>query len=189
MYNAAVWLAKVKEASGEDVGIDWQPFSLDQANSKEGPDWKAWEQPGALLALRAAEAARRQGREAFDRFLMALLKARHEDRRNLEEEETVLDAATASGLDVARFREDLADKSLYEDIARSHTKAVEEHGAFGVPTFVFPNGASTFLKTYAPPTNEEATEMYESLWKVMENWKYVGEMKRPQPPWPQGVFT
>ena len=120
---------------------------------------------------------------------MALLKARHEDRRNLEEEETVLDAARVAGLDLARFREDLADKQLLEDIARSHTKAVEEQGVFGVPTFVFPNGASTFLKTYAPPTNEEAKEMFGSLWKVMENFKYVGEMKRPQPPWPQGVFT
>ena len=183
-----MWLTKVKEGSGQEPNVDWQPFALDQANSKEGPDWKAWEQPGALLALRAGEAARRQGRESFNAFFMAMLKARHEDRRNLEEEETVLDAATAAGLDLARFREDLADKQLYEDIARSHTKAVEEHGAFGVPTFVFPNGSSTFLKSYAPPTNEEAVEMYDSLWKVMENWKYVGEMKRPQPPWPQGVF-
>ena len=120
---------------------------------------------------------------------MNMLKARHEDRRNLEEEETVLDVAEASGLDMARFREDLADGELYEIVGASHTKAVEEHGAFGVPTFVFPNGSSTFLKSYAPPTNEEAVEMYASLWKVMENWKYVGEMKRPQPPWPQGVFS
>ena len=184
-----MWLTRVEEGSGEEPPINWQPFALDQANSKEGPEWKAWEQPGMLLALRAGEAARRQGDEVFKVFFMNMLKARHEDRRNLEEEETVLDVAEASGLDMARFREDLADGELYEIVGASHTKAVEEHGAFGVPTFVFPNGSSTFLKSYAPPTNEEAVEMYDSLWKVMENWKYVGEMKRPQPPWPQGVFS
>ena len=183
-----MWLSKVKETLGEAVQIDWQPFSLDQVNSKEGPEWKAWDQPNALVALRAGEAARRQGPQAFDTFLLALLRARHEDRRNLEDEETVIDAAKVAGLDVARFREDLADKALLEDIAKSHTRAAEELGVFGVPTFEFPNGATTFLKTYRPK-DEEAVEMFDALWKVMSTWKYVGEMKRPQPPWPSGVFS
>lgn len=183
-----MWLSKVKETYGDKVDIDWQPFSLEQANSKEGPEWKAWEQPEALLSLRAGEAARRQGPTAFDAYLLALLKARHEDRRDLAEEETIIDAARTAGLDVARFREDLADKDLLEDIGRSHTRAVEEFGVFGVPTFVFPNGASTFLKAYRPK-DEEAVEMFDALWKVMAEWKYVGEMKRPQPPWPSGVFA
>ena len=183
-----MWLSKVKETYGENLEVNWQPFALDQANSKEGPEWKAWEQPEALLAHRAGEAARRQGRKAFDAFLLALLKARHEDRRDLDVEETIIDAAIVAGLDVARFREDLTDKSLLEDIARSHTRAVDELGVFGVPTFEFPNGATAFLKTYRPK-DEEAVEMFEALWKVMENWKYVGEIKRPQPPWPSGVFA
>ena len=188
-----MWFAKVKESYGDNLQIDWQPFLLAQANSKEGPEWKAWEQTEdsatlGLLAMRAAEAARRQGTKAFEDFQLTLLKARHEDRKDLSNPEVVYEAAQTSGLDMARFREDLADESIREDLAKSHIKAVEEYGAFGVPTLIFSNGASAFIKAYNPPA-EEAVEMFESLFNAMEKWKYVGEMKRPQPPWPKGVFS
>ena len=164
-----------------------------QANSKEGPEWKAWEHTEdspatSFIDMRAGEAAKRQGKEAFEAFHLALLKARHEDRKDLANPEVVMDAAQASGLDMARFREDLADKVIIQDIANSHTKAVEEHGVFGVPTFVFPDGASAFLKAYQPSSDEEAVEMFEALDTVMSKWQLVGELKRPQPPWPKGVF-
>ena len=192
MYNAAVWLAKVKESYGDNLQIDWRPFLLAQVNSKEGPEWKAWEQPEdppnlSLLAMRAGEAARRQGSQAIEAFQLTLLKARHEDRKELSDPDVIMEAAQASGLDMARFREDLADKSILQDLGDSHTRAVEEYGVFGVPTFVFPNGASAFLKTYVPP-DDEAVEMFETLKSVMSRWKLIGELKRPQPPWPKGVF-
>ena len=166
---------------------------LAQINSKEGPEWKAWEQEEdsanlGLLAMRAGEAARRQGNKAFEGFQLALLKARHEDRKDLSDPEVVMDAARSSGLDVARFREDLADKSILQDLGESHTRGVEEYGVFGVPTFVFPDGTSTFLKTYPPP-EDEAVEMFETFVSFMGKWKHVGEVKRPQPPWPKGVFA
>jgi hypothetical protein len=40
---------------------------------------------------------------------------------------------------------------------------------------------------FIPPA-EEAVEMYDSLMKVGADFKYLGEMKRPQPPWPHGVI-
>jgi predicted DsbA family dithiol-disulfide isomerase len=89
---------------------------------------------------------------------------------------------------LARFREDLADKSILQELGETHTQAEQEYGVFGVPTFIFPNGSSAFLKTYRPP-DEDAVEMFESLVTVMDKWKLVGELKRPQPPWPKGVFT
>ena len=193
MYNAAVWLAKVKESHREKVKIDWKPFLLAQINSKQGPEWKAWEQTEdsaelGLLAMRAGEAALRQGDQPFEAFQLALLKARHEDRKDLSDPEVIMEAARAGELDIARFREDLADESILKDLGESHTRAVEEYGVFGVPTFIFPDGTSAFLKTYPPP-EEEATDMFDNLLDVMEKWKYIGEMKRPQPPWPKGVFA
>jgi predicted DsbA family dithiol-disulfide isomerase len=188
-----VWLAKVRETYGDNLEIEWKPFFLAQVNSKEGPEWKAWEQTKdnaslGLLAMTAGEAARRQGREAFDAFQVALLKARHEDRKDLADRDVILDAARTAGLDMARFREDLEDKSILREMGKSHTEAVEEYGVFGVPTFIFPNGASAFIKAYVPP-EDEAVQMFEDLAGVMGKWKYIGEMKRPQPPWPKGVFT
>ena len=164
-----------------------------QVNSKEGPEWKAWEQKEdgdshGLLAMRAGEAAQRQGSKAFEAFHLALLTARHQDRKDLSNTDVIMESAEASGLDMARFRKDLADGSIFQGLGDSHTQAVEEYGVFGVPTFVFPNGASAFLKTYEPP-EEEAVEMFENLKGVMGSWKYIGEVKRPQPPWPKGVFA
>jgi predicted DsbA family dithiol-disulfide isomerase len=188
-----MWLAKVRESYGDDLQIDWRPFFLSQINNKEGSEWKAWEQEEetptlGLLALRAGEAARRQGTKAFEAFQLILLKARHEDRKDLSSQEVIMEAAAASGLDLARFREDLADKSILQELGETHTQAEQEYGVFGVPTFIFPNGSSAFLKTYRPP-DEDAVEMFESLVTVMDKWKLVGELKRPQPPWPKGVFT
>jgi len=91
-------------------------------------------------------------------------------------------------LDVARFERDLDDRSTLDDIAESHTKAVEERGVFGTPTFVFENGASAFLKLIKPTSPEEANKAFDALMTIMESNLFVGEVKRPQPPWPKGVF-
>ena len=194
MYNAAVWLAKVEETTGENVEIDWQPFLLAQANNDKGQEDKIWERPeiidgtdNALLAHRAGLAAKRQGDEAFKGFFMALLRLRHEDKKDLTAPAVMQEAAENAGIDYARLTEDIADPVLLDDLAESHTKAVEEVGAFGVPTFVFPSGKSAFLKMFIPP-DEQAVEIYESLFKTMSEFAHVGEIKRPQPPWPHGVI-
>ena len=194
MYNAAVWLAQVREVSGKDIDIDWQPFSLSQVNSDKGPDFKLWDQPEHLdgsdrtfLAHRAGLSAKRQGKDAFESFFITLLKARHEEKKELDDPAVMEEAATRSGLDMARFREDLADPDLLRELGESHTRAVEEFGAFGVPTFVFPGGNSAFLKMFIPP-EEQSEEIYESLIKVIGEFGHLGELKRPQPPWPHGVI-
>ena len=187
-----MWLAKVRETYGDNLDIDWKPFMLAQVNNQEGPEWKAWEQSEdtptlGLTAFRAGAAAQRQGRKIFEEFQLAMLKARHEDRRDLSDKEAVLEIAENVGLDMAQFREDLADDSVLKDMGESHTEAVEEYGVFGVPTFVFPDGNTAFLKTYNPPEGE-AVEMFDEISSVMSKWKWVAEVKRPQPPWPRGVF-
>ena len=191
-----MWLSNVEEATGETIKIDWQPFSLAQVNSdnKDG-GIKLWEQPEVLdgndktfLAHMSGLAAKRQGEEAFGSFFMALLRARHEDKKDLNDPAVMEEAAVAAGLDMARFAEDQVDPDLLKDIAESHTTAVEEYGAFGVPTFVFDEGKpATFLKMFIPP-NEQAVEIYETLTKTMSQFEHVGEFKRPQPPWPHGVI-
>ena len=189
-----MWLAKVEANSDITVDIDWQPFSLAQVNSDQNAELKTWEQPGVLdgsdktfLAHMSGLAAKRQGPDSFKSFMITLLKARHEEKKDLNDPEVMREAAVAAGLDVARFLEDQADPDLLQDIADSHTKAVEEHGVFGVPTYVFPGGNAAFLKMFIPP-DEQAPEIFESVTKVMGQFEHVGELKRPQPPWPHGVI-
>ncbi len=40
-----MWLDRVKRVYGDRLEISWKNFQLEQANSKEGPEWKVWEQP------------------------------------------------------------------------------------------------------------------------------------------------
>ena len=189
-----MWLAKVEDTGGQEIEVDWQPFSLSQVNSDKESDIKLWEQPEHLdgsdhtfLAHRAGLAAKRQGKEAFESFFITLLKARHEDKADLNDPAVMEEAVTKAGLDMAQFREDVADPDLLREIGESHTKAVEEYGAFGVPTFIFPGGNAAFLKMFIPP-DDQAAEIYDTLVKTMSEFAHVGELKRPQPPWPHGVI-
>ena len=188
-----MWLDRVKQEYGDNLDITWKNFSLEQVNRKEESEGKVWDQPDehdarSLVAAIAGGAARRQGKEAFERFHLALLAARHggSERIALNEDEPIIQIAEQAGLDVERFREDMKDRELVHAVAKDHTEAVEEHGIFGTPTFLFESGATTYLKTFIPPA-EESVEFFEHFYAMMSDRSYVGEIKRPQPPWPKGA--
>lgn len=162
-----------------------------QANNPE--DFQYWEHPdvlegkdNTLLAHQAGLAIKKQGSDVFEKFLMILLKKRHEEKLDLTDRVVVESAVIESGADIGQFRTHIADTSLLKEIGENHVFASEELGAFGVPTFHFESGQSTFLKMFVPP-EEESASMFTSLIEVMGSFNYVGEMKRPQPPWPLGV--
>ena len=192
-----MWLDTVKQGYGDDLQITWKHFSLEQNShdlqaGEESDGWKVWEQSEdyegrSILALRAAEAAKRQGAEAFDKFHMALLKARHggEGRVALNEVEPLAEVARDAGLDEGRFLEDLKDRDLLENVGRDHTEAVE-NGVFGTPTFVFENANAAFVKTFIPP-EEDRVAFFEHFAALFNHRTYLGEIKRPQPPWPRGA--
>ena len=178
----------------EPLEVTWKPFSLAQVNQKTGDaDYRAWSEPDesldqSLWGLRAGQAARRQGEDALRAFLPLLLSARHQDRVDLNDTVVLQRIAGEAGLDVERFTADLNDRSTLDEIAESHTHAVEELGVFGTPTFVFEGGGSAFLKLIRPQESAQALSAFNSLVGLMRDEVFVGEVKRPQPPWPKGVF-
>ena len=185
----------MKAEYGDDLEINWRHFSLEQINSKEGPDWKVWERVGlrearALLASVAGEAAKRQGdKDAFHRFHMALLTARHGgDRAPLNQDAPLIEIAEQAGLDVERFKRDLDDPEVLKAVVADHEAATtRELGIFGTPTFLFENGHTAYMKTFTPPP-EESVEVFESFVSLFGGRTYVGEVKSPQPPWPKGAL-
>jgi hypothetical protein len=188
-----VWLDRVARAEPGRLEITWKSFVLDQINSKKGSDWKLWEQDGAyedsrsLLSLHAGESAKLQGRDAFERFHVALLVARHGGRRlSLTDRDALVGVAREVGLDVPRFEQGLDDRGLLENIARDHKEAVEQHGVFGTPTFLFENGTSAYLKSFVPP-EDDSVDFFNHFVALFADRAYVGEIKRPQPPWPKGA--
>ena len=188
-----MWLESAKEQSGDQLDINWRGFLLEQVNNKQGPDWKVWEQPDdyefrGLWALRAGVAAKMQGKEVFQKFHIALLRARHEDRVNIGDRGVLMEGAGGVGLDLEKFRADMEDPAVKEKVVANHLEAVENYGVFGTPTFVFPNGAAAFLKMLKPPEGN-GIRVLELLSEIMSEHIYIGEVKRPQPPWPKGAFT
>ena len=187
-----MWLDRVSKAEPGRLDITWKNFVLDQINSRNGPDWKVWEQDDpydnrSLLSLHAGESAKLQGRDAFERFHVALLIARHGGRRlSLNDRGALVGVAREVGLDVPRFEAGLDDRGLLDNIARDHVEAVEEHGVFGTPTFLFENGTSAYLKAFVPP-EDDSVEFFDHFMAIFADRPYVGEIKRPQPPWPQGA--
>ncbi len=188
-----MWLARVKEQMGDDLQINWRSFALEQVNSKEGEDWKAWEQGDdyvsrGLWPLRGGIAARKQGEKAHAAYMDTILELKHVDREDIRSRESVLEVAKRIGpptLDIDKFTADIDDPDTLAEIGRDHEEAVTL-GVFGTPTFVFEDGSAAFLKTYTPP-EEETMEAFEHIMGAMRGRKYIGEIKRPQPPWPRGA--
>ena len=183
VYNAAVWLQSVKEETEQKVTLNWRYFSLEQVNNKQGSQWKIWEQPKdypsrGLRAFWAAEAARCQGETAFDSFHMALLRARHEQRRDIADKDTLIEVAESVDLMMVQFQDNLSDRQLLAKLAEDHTFAVESLGIFGTPTLVFPERQAIFLKMSSPPL-DECLAVFTELRRLVERRQYIQEIKRP----------
>ena len=103
----------MKEHYGEDLQLNWRNFSLQQINAKDPGDWRVWQEEDysttrSLMASIAGEAAKRQGPESFNKFLLALLTARHGgDRAPLNDESLFVQIAEECGLDVEKFKSDI----------------------------------------------------------------------------------
>lgn len=161
--------------------MEWRYFSLEQVNSKHGGEWKVWDQSEedapSLVAFKAAEAARRQGEDAFDRLHHALLAARHERREQLDRQ-GVLRVAREAGLDTARLAEDMNAPDILASLARDHEEAVSKR-VFGTPTIYFGEDAGAYLKMMPASRGEEAARAFDTFREVVAGDLNVLEIKRP----------
>ena len=167
--------------------VNWKFFSLEQVNSQQGPDWKIWEQPDdypsrGMRAFRAAQAARNQGEAAFISYHMPLINARHEQRRDIADINTLLELAGNANLDIKRFKKDLDDRQLLNRLADDHTGAIDTLGIFGTPTLVFPEKQAVFLKMSTPPSPEDSLSVFTEIRQLAEQRRNIQEIKRPVRP-------
>ncbi len=186
VYRASVLIENVRASGERDLKVAWRYFSLAQVNSKED-GWTVWDAPAGdrvkgRNAFKGAEAARRQGR--FDDFHMPMLLARHRDRLDIDQVEVVERVAVDAGLDLDRFRRDIADPDILDALAKDHRQAVAELGVFGTPTFVFQGGASAYVRLAEPPDPADALKVFDALVEVAAREPRILEIKRPNKPSP-----
>jgi predicted DsbA family dithiol-disulfide isomerase len=184
VYRASVLLQNVGRT--RPLKVAWRYFSLAQVNSKDD-GWTVWDAPASenvrgRMAFKAAEAARRQGR--FAGLHMSLLQARHRDRLEIDQPEVLERVAVDAGLDLDRFRKDVSDPGILAALARDHRQAVSEHGVFGTPTLVFPDGASAYVRLSEALEGPDATRVFDHLVSVAAREPSILEIKRPRRPTP-----
>jgi len=169
---------------GTKLIVTWKYFSLEQVNSQQGTEWKIWEQPEdypsrGLWAFSAAEAARQQGETVFHSFHIALLRAKHEQQRDIADTNTLIEVAHNSGLEMRQFKNDLSNRQLLTKLAQDHTFAVEKLDVFGTPTLVFPEKQAIFLKMSPPPSHKECLPIFNELFNLAYSRRIIREVKRP----------
>ena len=161
-------------------------------NSYTGDDgWKLWEQPvvnpdweqeryaNSIYYFWGAEAAQRQGTEAFTRFHLALLASRYvEPIRKLYTRADIIGLAGEVGLDVPQFERDFADLSCLDQLATDHQHA-ESLNIFGTPTIVFTGDQAVYVKLDRVPDPAESLDFWQVFSSTALERPYVLEMKRP----------
>jgi predicted DsbA family dithiol-disulfide isomerase len=179
-YRGSMWLAEVEKAGR--IRPRFAFFSLSQNHqAREGspnpPVWKRDPQAKGLPAFLAATAARLQGAELGDRFRLVLQRARHEDHLPLDQRTTHRIAAERAGLDVARWEKDV-ETAHFTALAEEHAQAVRR-GVFGVPTLVWPEGRSYYLKITDLIPAERAVALYDAI-ETVHRFGEVIEIKTPE---------
>jgi 2-hydroxychromene-2-carboxylate isomerase len=179
-------LQKAQEHEGDELDVEWRYLSLEQINHKEGEGWTIWDQPESYpmrsrYAFKGAEAARKQGDDAFKRYHLSMLTARHVDGKELIEKETIFGAARVAGLDMDKFEKDFEAAGL-ERLKNDHQEGVSKHGVFGCPTLVFDGEKSGYLKMRPLPPDEELAKTWEQIKALVVGRPEIGEIKRPTPP-------
>lgn len=185
--------AELAEMVAEPLGLrfEWRHFSLIQANrvaaGVHGQVWNERIDPDdasgglGLRAFLASCAARHQGPDAFDRYRLALLRARHQGGAPFTEA-TLRDVAVEVGLYLARFERDLADPELRTCLAQEHCRAAALD-VVGTPTFAFADGALADLRVKALPVDpDEAVRLFCAYRDLLHEFPYLETVRRPRPP-------
>ncbi|BDP43513.1 hypothetical protein DAETH_34820 (plasmid) [Deinococcus aetherius] len=176
------------------LGFRLRHFSLVQGNHPENPDRKAptwWLheqgagegepfQQGSLRAFLAAHAAARQGEDAAWNFTLALFRARHERKAELDEE-TIRNAAEEAGLDLDQFARDLADDTGVREELGAELRDAAALGVFGTPTFALPEGHAAYLR-FSRLTRDpkDAQDLWSLYGEVLRSGAGVETIKRPR---------
>ena len=179
-YRGSMWLADVEKAGR--IRPTYRFFSLSQNHeAREGapapPIWERDPRAKGLPAFLAATAARAQGEAAGDRFRLALQRARHEERLPVDQASTHQLAAERAGLDLTRFAKDLKAAD-FTTLASEHAEAVRR-GVFGVPTLVWPEGRSYYLKITDLIAPQRAVALYDAI-ETVHRFGEVIEIKTPE---------
>ena len=174
---------------GLEAGAPWQvrfaPFSLNQAHVREG-DTDVWDDPAMRSTLRAMQvgiAVRDRFPDKFGRVHHALFAARHDDGRDLREDDVLRAVLTEQGLDAEAVFADVDEGRPLDTFRREYEQLVAEHSVFGVPTFVA-DGQAVFVRLMHRPLGDAdlACRTVDRVLDLVTGWPELNELKHTSIP-------
>ena len=93
----------------------------------------------------------------------ALLKAKHEQNRDITDIDNLIEIAESTNLRMTQFQDDLKNRQLLAQLAEDHTFAVEKLGIFGTPTLVFSGRQTIIMYARSTPRNWSSKRILSAL--------------------------
>ena len=175
-WRTSVWMREVQKV--RDVDVHWKFFSLEIVNKANDPN--APTRPGHLESRNTFRtmvlARRRGGDEAVNKLYHEFGTAKHEEKKDLNEE-TVRTCIEKAGFSPSLLDEALADPTTETEYKAEH-EAIGKEGCFGVASLVIDGSEPVFGPVIIPvPTGEEAGELWDHV-AAMSTKGYFFELKR-----------
>lgn len=174
-------------ANGADWDVRFVPYSLAQGHVPEGEP-SVWDRDepyaeSGILALSVGLVVRDQHPDAFPAVHRALFAARHDQGRDIKDDDVltrVLDDAkldSAAVLDAARSDDALAQ------LRDEHDTGVRDHEVWGVPTFIGDRRAA-FVRLLDRPDGDadHATRSIEQVLDLLDGAAMLHEFKQTDLP-------
>jgi len=162
--------------AGSSYDVRFVPFSLQENHADEG-DVAQWDLPidaagPGVLALLWSIAVRDVFADAFLAFHLALFSARHDDGADIGDPQVLESVARSVDIDPEALRLQVATGVPAGTLAAEHSRAVEEYGVFGVPTFIQGDEAVfvRLMDRHQPGDVENVLDML--------SWANLNEFKR-----------
>jgi hypothetical protein len=142
-------------AGGADWEVGFVPFALSQIHVEEGQPavWDDPEKAPHLFAMQAGIVVRDRYPEAFYDVHLGLFRARHDESKDLREEAEVRRVLADNGVDPDQVMAEIADGWPLETFRKAHESSVNDHQAFGVPTFMV-DGQAVFVRLMTRPQGD-----------------------------------
>lgn len=171
--------------AGAPWDVRFAPFSLNQVHVAEG-GLDVWDDPGQAANLRAMNvgiAVRDRFPAHFLRVHLALFTARHDEARDLRDDDVLRAVLTEQGIDADVVFAEIEDGWPLETFRKEHDELVHDNQVFGVPTFIA-EGQAVFVRLMHRPVGDahEARRTVERVLDLVTGLPELNEFKHTSIP-------
>ncbi len=170
---------------GADWDVTFVPYSLAQGHLEEGEaaywDREDGDTGSGILALQVGLAVRDNDPDRFLDTHVALFAARHDRGLDIKDPAVLRETLEQVGVDAAEIMAIVEEGQPRKVLAEEHTAGVEQHGVWGVPTFIAGDRA-VFVRLMDRPQGDgaHARASVEQVLDLVENAPTLHEFKQTQ---------